>query len=97
MNNESFKVIQLMVNLFTNFAKSGDPSVVELNLTWPTVSNEDNILKGLNINENISKVIDFPESDRMETFDEIWRSERSGTTEMRVIKILLITFVLMFF
>lgn len=92
MDKESFKVIQLMVNSFTNFAKSGDPSVTELNLTWPAVLSEDYILRCLNINEKISEVIDFPESDRMGTFDDIWRLERSGSSKIRVDKLLLTTF-----
>jgi carboxylesterase type B len=82
MSVEASKVLHLMVTSFTNFAKTGNPSVEEFNVTWPAVSSESNLLRGLNIHENESSVMDFPESRRIGVFDEIWAMERSGAEKL---------------
>jgi hypothetical protein len=50
------------------------------------------LLRGLNIHETESSVMDFPESRRMGVFDEIWAMERSGAEKL-VSKAILMTLV----
>lgn len=76
MDTKSFNTIQLMVSSWSNFAKTGNPSVEAMNVSWPVVSSEDHILMGLNINEKENFIMDFPETVRMKVFHEIWEMEQ---------------------
>lgn len=84
MNEKSLKVINLMVDSFTNFVKTGDPSVKNMNITWDPVTSDENLLWGLNINEEYSSMSDLPESDRMGVYDEIWKMEQSGKENLSI-------------
>lgn len=85
MTPQAYKIVQIMVNTFTNFAATGNPSVQSLNIDWPPVSNEKELLMGLWIHENTSEVGVFPEERRMRVFDEIWDMEHSGSVTLLTI------------
>lgn len=86
MSPEGYKTIQLMISAWTNFAANGDPSIPEMNIRWPAVTSESEMLMGLNINENVSEVMIFPLSDRMKVYDEIWEMDRGGSISLTVLK-----------
>lgn len=81
MSQQTFKIVELMVTTFTNFAATGNPSIPNI-LNWPPVSNEKELLMGLNIHENDSVIRVFPEERRMRVFDEIWDMEHSGAVTL---------------
>lgn len=76
VSDETRKTVELMTTFFTNFAATGDPSVPELDINWPEISSENELLMGLNVHETQSKVGVLPEAKRMKIFTEIWDNER---------------------
>lgn len=73
MSREGFETLQLMVDLFTQFAGTGEPSVGDIQ--WLPVTVETKLLFGLQINEKRSEVRLLPEAIRMSVFEEIGRLE----------------------
>lgn len=76
LDSEGFKGINLMLNIFTGFAATGNPNVAEIgeNVEWqPAKFNEP--LKGLNINETTCEFLVLLENDRIKVFDEIFIKE----------------------
>lgn len=82
MSPEGLRTLELMVTMLVNFAGTGNPSIPEMNIVWPRITSEHELLMGLNVNENISEVMVFPESDRMPVFDEIFEMERNNTVKL---------------
>lgn len=72
LDSKEFGVIKRMIEMFTSFASSGDPNNCELSETWDPVEFP---LKCLNISADESKMIDFPESERLKIWDEIFEKE----------------------
>lgn len=66
------KTIERAVSIWTHFAKTGDPNVDILQpLEWkPIESSDDILLKGLNIDQDLS-IIEFPEERRMDFWNDI--------------------------
>lgn len=79
MNEVSYNTLQLMVSLFTTFAKTGAPGGGKI--LWPSVESQvlsdDVILVGLNIKENSTEFMTLPEAGRVKTFDKIFDMERN--------------------
>lgn len=61
------KTVKRMVKLWTNFAKTGDPNIVD-NVKWEQVTQEQ--INCLDIGEKLEMVLN-PESERMEFWDNI--------------------------
>lgn len=94
MSPQAYKIVQIMVNTFTNFASTGNPSVSSLRIDWPPVTNDKELLMGLNIVEDDSEIRVFPEERRMRVFDEIWDMEHSAAATLLTVCIAkLIAFV----
>lgn len=75
INSPAFDGIKLMTSIITNFAKSGNPNVSELkDVKWIPCSLESPLF-GLNINENESKMMEFPEYERFKVFNQIFEEE----------------------
>lgn len=55
-----------MVTFLTNFALTGNPSIVSNNITWTPVTEQSNLLFALNVKTEMI----LPESDRMKVFEE---------------------------
>lgn len=91
MSPEGYKTMQTMVSAWTNFAINGDPSIPEMDIRWPAITSENEILMGLNIHENVSEVIVFPQAARVTVFDEIWEMERGGSKSLVVVSSLMIS------
>lgn len=83
-NKESREILDLMVTSFTRFAATGNPSVPELNFTWPSVtsgnalSENGNFLMGMNFHEKNSRFMMLPEANRAEVYGEIFEMERKN-------------------
>lgn len=92
MQAEAFITMQFMVSAFTNFAINGDPSIPDHSI-WPAVDDDDKVLMGLNINESMSHVLLFPESERLQVFEEIYALESGAATLFTVglVKLSLLT------
>lgn len=74
-NSIEFDGIKLMLDIFTNFATNGNPNSKMLNdVIWQPVA-LDAPFKGLNISEKGSKIIDFPELDRIKVFNDFYAEE----------------------
>lgn len=96
MHVDAYNTTQFMVSSFTNFAINGDPSVPEMNVKWPAVVDDDKVLMGLNINETMSHVVEFLESDRLLVFEKIYalEVERAGAASLftlGLVKLFLLT------
>lgn len=73
LDSKEFGVIRRMVETFTTFATTGDPNNCELSEKWEPIKFP---LKCLNIAEDTSAMIDFPESERLKIWDEIFEIEK---------------------
>lgn len=72
IESKEFEMIKTMVDTFTSFAESGDPNNSRLK-KWETVNEAS--LQGMNINENGSKMMEFPENSRIKVWNEIFKKE----------------------
>jgi cholinesterase len=73
-SSPAFKYIELMVSILTQFAATGNPNVAELGVEW-TPATFDEPLRGVNINEQKSEAMIFPESERMDQFDGMFTEQ----------------------
>lgn len=71
INSPEFNGIKIMIGIFTDFAKNGDP---QFDAEWEPVTIEEPY-KGLNISEKGSKVINFPELDRIKVFNKFYEEQ----------------------
>lgn len=73
IDSPGFKGILLMLSVFAEFAKSGNPNVPELGegVKWEPAT-FDEPLKGINIDENKCEILVFPEAERCKIFDELF-------------------------
>lgn len=73
-----FKMIQTMVELWTNFAISGDPnkpgSMQTNGIKWDPVPDKRLPYKVLNINEQL-ELISLPEAKRIEFWDSLYEND----------------------
>jgi carboxylesterase type B len=72
VTQETKNTVDLMVTTFTNFAASGSSSASELEIFWPPVTSEEELLMGLNIHETSARAELLSVSERMKVFTEIW-------------------------
>lgn len=73
-----FKMIQTMVELWTNFATSGNPNSPHneniKGTKWEPIPNKTLPYKVLNINEKL-EMVELPEAKRMEIWDSIYEND----------------------
>jgi cholinesterase len=98
MNQQSRDVILLMVQMFTNFACSGDPNPPpEISFhasNWEPIQSKYNLF-GYIIQENRTFNGVFPAEPRVDVFNEIFEAERNATTKF-AISFSTITFLILF-
>lgn len=64
-----YKTIQRFVGMFTQFAKTGNPNIPEIEPTvWEPVRKSDVSIKCLNIGENVY-IIDMPDQESLDVWD----------------------------
>lgn len=76
INGSGWRVTQWMLNIFTNFAATGDPHFVD----WKPSTGADEAppLFGCNIHESNPVMGRLAEASRMEVWDELYPIESSG-------------------
>ncbi|GAB0093837.1 Carboxylic ester hydrolase [Sergentomyia squamirostris] len=71
-NSAEFKTIQRMVNMWVNFATTGDPNCEQIKPTiWKPLSRKTPPFECLNISNNV-EVIELPETERMAFWDTMY-------------------------
>lgn len=69
------KLVNKMVNLFANFAVNGNTEGSET--AWDALTSTELPLKCLNISEKAVEVIDYPETERLKVWDEIFADAKA--------------------
>lgn len=70
-SDPEYKVMQQMVDMWTNFAEKGDPNCdVIAPVTWKSLDTSELPMKCLNISITDVSFIDYPETERMKLWDE---------------------------
>jgi carboxylesterase type B len=72
VNSIEFEGIKLMLDIFTNFAANGNPNSKMLDEVIWLPATKEAPFKGLNISEKGSKIINFPELDRVKVFNDLY-------------------------
>jgi Carboxylesterase family len=76
--DSEFNFIKTMINIWTNFAVSGNIDCMETgNTGWKALSSIDEPLKCLNISNKSVEVIDFPETERLKIWDEVFNDSNA--------------------
>lgn len=68
--DDELKMVNTIVGLFTNFAIEGNTKIDQT--AWDSIASTELPLKCLNISGRAVKVIDFPETERLKVWDEIF-------------------------
>jgi hypothetical protein len=68
--NEELKLVNQMTNFLTSFAIKGSPDTGSI--SWDPITSLELPLKCLSISGKALDVIDFPESERLKVWDEIF-------------------------
>uniref|UniRef100_A0A182JF69 Carboxylic ester hydrolase n=1 Tax=Anopheles atroparvus TaxID=41427 RepID=A0A182JF69_ANOAO len=71
-----YRTMQTMIELFANFATSGDPNGGAVGELWKPVGEEVGPYKCLNINNDGLQYVDFPEKERMALWDSMYTTEQ---------------------
>uniref|UniRef100_A0AAG5D5S3 Carboxylic ester hydrolase n=1 Tax=Anopheles atroparvus TaxID=41427 RepID=A0AAG5D5S3_ANOAO len=71
-----YRTMQTMIELFANFATSGDPNGGAVGELWKPVGEEVGPYKCLNINNDGLQYVDFPEKERMALWDSMYTKEQ---------------------
>lgn len=73
VDSAEWKTVERMTETFTTFARTGDPNNETISpVQWMPVSVDNNKYKSLNIAKDVS-YIDWPELDRMQFWDHIYK------------------------
>jgi hypothetical protein len=77
-NSTGWATTQLMLNLFTNFAATGNPGIIG----WEpsTGANDRPPLYGYNIRETRDSIGALPEAERMEVWDTFYEAAETGAS-----------------
>ncbi|KFB50589.1 AGAP006227-PA-like protein [Anopheles sinensis] len=70
-----YRTMQTMVELFTNFATTGNPNGGTVGDVWQPVGQTVGPYKCLNINNDGVQFVDLPETERMELWDSMYSRE----------------------
>lgn len=74
--SREYKMIRTMVSLWTNFAATGYPSIVDKvdEVKWMPVKKNDNGYQCLNISDQL-EMIDLPEKEKLKLWDSMYQEE----------------------
>lgn len=81
IDSKDFEMLREMLNIYTNFARYGNPDV-ENNWGWKPYTSPSLPLSGLNISDE-SKVIEFPENQRIAVWNSIFEKENVSTFNVK--------------
>ncbi|XP_055379612.1 esterase B1 [Condylostylus longicornis] len=77
-NSKELKAIQELITCWTNFAETGNPNSIEMNLPeWQPMTEieiKDNKLKCFNFSMEHSDMIEFPGAEKMRVWDSLYES-----------------------
>jgi carboxylesterase type B len=72
-------MIRQMTETFSAFATNGDPNNEEIKQKWNPIETADLPFECMNINQDETKLMPLPESERLKTWDEIFALEKVET------------------
>lgn len=75
-DSKEFKVIDRMVDIFTSFAKDGNPNADKIESIRFTPLNDSNSLRCVQINENGVSEILLPELEKLKVWDSVYEDRR---------------------
>lgn len=75
LDSEEFEMINAMVQTFTTFAETGDPNN-SLASGWEQVKNQETPFRCMNIHQAKIETVNWPESDRIKVWNEIFAKEQ---------------------
>lgn len=75
LDSKEFDMIQKMTETFTTFASLGDPNNHEIHEHWEDIQSKETPFRCMNINQDETKMMQLPESERLKTWNEIFEQE----------------------
>jgi carboxylesterase type B len=75
IDSKEFKLVKVMVDLWTSFATSGTPETFEGEINWNEMKKSDDEPKVLNIGTEVEEIsmITMPEYEKLKVWNEIYQ------------------------